>query len=185
VALLPGDRVGSIGGFYAWDLGHLYLSDGRLIFEGERAQFALQAGEIQSVSVVSGPLAWFRTHVALVRSEAATFSLRLADRGSSRRLAKELAQMISVWKESAGAGEVPPSEATPAAQLPEVRRAKPPRIAVVWHFAKTAALMAIGAALATHIAVGYAFATKLVPIAAATIYLIVVFPSMIRRRGEI
>jgi Zn-dependent protease with chaperone function len=179
-ALLPGDKVGSVAGVYAWDLGHLYLDGNRLTFQGERVQFSVDPAEIQSVSVVSGPLSWFRQHAALVRSASGAFSLRIADRGSSRRLARQLTQRILAWKDSAATGEAPANAAGLVPKLTQVRIASPPRIRLVWHFGKTAVLIVIGAWLATAVAVGYAFATWLVPIAAALIYLIVVSPTVLR-----
>lgn len=179
VAMLPGEEVYSVGGVYAWDLGHVYLGDESMTFEGERVQFTVDASAIQSVSVASGPLAWIRNYVALVRSRSATFSLRMADRGSSRGLAEDLVKRVAMWRDHATEEEVWREERS--VELPEVYPSEAPRLRVIWHFAKIAGLLAIGASLATTIAIGYAFSTRLVPIAAVMIYLIIVSPTLFRR----
>ena len=84
-----------------------------------------------------------------------------------------------MWRDHATEEEVWREERS--IELPEVYPSEAPRLRVIWHFAKIAGLLAIGASLTTTIAIGYAFSTRLVPIAAVMIYLIIVSPTLFRR----
>jgi hypothetical protein len=181
VALLPGERVIAFEGIYAWDLGRLSLDAERLTYQGEHARFSLGRGEVEAIEVRRGPLAWIRTYVVTVRSAQGSFSLRLADRGRSRRMARRLESQLQTWWHGETAAMSTAAEALPAPALPNLVPALRPRRGVVWHIAKTAVLMGIGAFLVCATLLGYTQKT-LVPLAAACIYLLTATPVLLRRR---
>jgi len=183
VALLPGDRVQAFDGVYAWDLGAVFLAADRLTYEGEQVRFSVARSEVESIQVVRGPLAWLRTHAVEIRSAGAAFSLRLADRGSSRRLAKELEGRLLAWKR----GEVSEGSAvkdqlkTP--ELPELRPAVASRQRVALYLVKTSLMMFAGTFLVMAVVLGFSHVSAAVPLAASFVYLAAVSPTLARQTG--
>ncbi|MGO9261047.1 MAG: M48 family metallopeptidase [Bryobacteraceae bacterium] len=182
VALLPGERVVAFEGIYAWDLGRLSLDAERLTYQGEHARFSVARAAVEAIEVRRGPLSWVRTYVVMVRSAQGSFSLRLADRGRSRRMARRLESQMRMWWRGETAPIAAAPEALPAPALPNLAPALRPRRGVVWHIAKTTVLMGIGAFLVCATLLGYTQKT-LVPLAAACIYLLTATPVLLRRRA--
>lgn len=182
VALLPGERVVAHGGIYAWDLGWVLLDAERLTCRGDAAQFSVERGAVQGIEVRRGPLAWVPTYVVMLKTAQGSFSLRLADRGRSRRLARRLETQLQSWWHGQATPTAAAGEALPAPVLPVLTPVLRSRIGVVWYVAKTAVLMGIGAFLLCATLLGYTHKTP-VPLAAACLYVLTATPVLLRRRN--
>jgi Zn-dependent protease with chaperone function/energy-coupling factor transporter transmembrane protein EcfT len=185
VALIPGDRILTLEGQYAWDLGRLSLDAERLTYRGERTQFSVPRSEVTGIEIRKSRAGWCRTYAVVLRSAQAAFSLRLADRGRTRRLARRLEEQLNSWWRS---GVVPlpavETEPLPAPDLPNVQPATPTRLRVVWVLGIRTALLFFGAIFLFSVSSMmerspmFAF----VPFTAPLVYLAVVCPEL--RRPE-
>ena len=133
VALTPGDRIVSLESLYAWDLGRLSLDAERLSYRGERTQFSVARSEVTAIEIGRSRAGWNHTYAVVLRSAQATFSLRLADRGRTRRLARRLeVQLNSWWRGGAGVLPEVEGEPLPAPELPNVQPAIASRLRIAW-----------------------------------------------------
>jgi len=188
VGLLPGGRVVAFESVYAWDLGVLALEAGQLTFEGENTRFSVPRDKVEAIEIRRGPLQWLPVYAVVVRCASATFSLNLADRGLSRRRARQLEKRLRVWWK----GE-PPEAAAACAEAPAAPQSPdlddtprhtpsplPSRLATAWYFAKTSVFIFIGAFLTSGVMMGVSHMAA-VPLAAAVLYLATVSPALLRR----
>jgi Zn-dependent protease with chaperone function len=184
VALLPGDRVEAADGFYAWDLGFLFLDSDRLSFSGEQAKFSVARSDVHSIEIRRGPLAWGRAHAVVLQTSEGSFNFHMAHRGCSGRLARQLERRLEDWW--TGASTAIHSAATPdfpAPQLPVLPRPHRSRLRLTWVIAKKTALLFVGALiLLMALPVSeVAPAAAVVPFAAPMIYAVIVFPVLLRK----
>jgi hypothetical protein len=184
VALLPGETVAPADGFYAWDLGFVFLDAERLAYCGEQARFSVNRGNIGAIEIRKGPLEWGRVHAVLIQTPAGSFNIHTADRGCSGRLARRLQRQLTAWR--IGESAAPASNAAPEyplPQLPELSRAAASRLGLAWLYAKKTVMLFAGALLLVAMLPLFEAnpATAILPFAAPLIYMIFVFPGLIRR----
>jgi hypothetical protein len=183
VALMPGERVQVYEGFYAWDLGALFLGPERLTYRGERNRFSVNRGEVEAIEIVRGQWTWERAHAVLVRTASARFSLLLLCKwGRSRRLARKLERQLQSWRKCGTAEPAQDGKPLPAPDLPQPAGLTLSRGLMIWYYGKTSLLISIGAFLATAVVLGYSHAIIEVPLAAGGVYLAVVAPVMTWRK---
>jgi len=182
VALIPGDRVFPLESLYAWDLGKMTLTSQRLTYRGERTEFSVTRDEVQSVEIRKSNAGWCRTYAVVVRCGRESFSLRLADRGRTKRLAKQLERELKPW--SLGEAHGWPSSGQQSLAPPDLPHIQPDfvsryRIAGVFVlrtvllFLATIFLFSVSSAIERNPM--FAF----VPFAAPLVYLVVVIPSLL------
>ena len=183
VALIPGDRILPFEGQFAWDLGRLSLDAERLTYRGERTQFSLARSEVTRMEIRKSPAGWCRTYAVVLRSADAAFSLRLADRGRTRRLARRIeAQLNSWWRGERTALPVPETEPLPSPDLPNVQPAIPSRLRIAWVFGIRTVLLffatifLFSASPTMDGSPMFAF----IPFTAPLVYLAVVCPALLR-----
>jgi hypothetical protein len=186
VTLLPGSRVSYIDGVFGWDLGRLTLDGDRLTYLGEQAKFSVARRDISGIEIQKGPLGWCRTHAVVVYSTSATFNVRLADRGSSRRLARRLQRQLREWRQQETLEEsITAAEALPAPELPVLQPYVASRLRSVWVFGVRTVLMFLATILLLSVSPllnshpMFAF----IPFTAPLVYLAVVCPAVFRSRA--
>ena len=79
VTLIPGDRIIPLESLYAWDLGRITTNAVRLSYRGERTKFSIKRDDVRSIEIRKSSAGWCRTYAVLIRSNEATFTLRLAN----------------------------------------------------------------------------------------------------------
>src|SRR5439155_22021609 len=90
VGLLPRGSVSPEDGFYAWDIGFLWLSPDCLVYQGERAAFSLSREMMNGISIQKGPLAWRRTYGVMISCANGSIGFSTPDRWASRWNARKL-----------------------------------------------------------------------------------------------
>jgi hypothetical protein len=122
-----------------------------------------------------------RTHAVLLRCATTTFTLRLGDKGASRRLARRLEARLREWRNGTAAPADPSTAVLPPPQLPEVTLSLPSRAAMIWVVVKTTVLMFIGGAILGYLVLSYRGAA-VVPITASLLYVAVAMPELLRKK---
>jgi Zn-dependent protease with chaperone function len=176
VGLRPGDRIEVTEGFYDWDLGFLNLTEDRLVYTGERAQFSLPRSAITGLEIKKGPFAWTRAYAVVVDWVGGAFSLARADRGCPRGQARRLEAELNRWWKAGGAPVGTTSE-LPEPVLPEVQPDRFTRSRLLrWLGTKTVKLfvagMLVGALMQNP-------AVLIVPFAAPLLYAVWAVPSFV------
>ena len=87
VGLCPGERLFSAQGFFAWDLGKVFLAADGIAFAGERARFLVPRAAIRSIDTVSDGIGWGRRQGLLVHWQGGSFVVKYPFHVSSRRRA--------------------------------------------------------------------------------------------------
>ena len=182
VALLPGDQVFPIEGVYAWDLGMLTLEPDRLSFRGEQARFSVPRADVQSIEIRRGPFWWHRTYAVVLRCSSAVFSVRFADRGRSRRLAKRLATRLNSWGRGESFDPAGSAEPLPPPDLPLIRPVTASRLRLLWAVALRTGLLFFGVMLLT---IAWPVFQRnplfaFIPIVAPFIYAVILSPMVLR-----
>jgi hypothetical protein len=181
VALIPGERIERFENVYAWDVGAVRFDHDRLTFDGDVARFSVRREDVHSIEVGRGPLAWMRVHAVILRCATGTFSLRLAGKGTSRRLAKKLEAQVESWRRGESNEAVADAGVFPPPQLPtQAATTSPTRLAMAWIFLKTAILLFIGAGIVSTF-VAPMMRSVAVPFGVAFLYLVTVGPAMFRK----
>ncbi|MBZ5620950.1 MAG: M48 family metalloprotease [Acidobacteriia bacterium] len=183
VALIPGDRVLPLESQFAWDLGWLSLDADRLTYRGERAQFSVPRSDLTSIEIRKGPLGWCRTYAVVLRSSHATFSLRLAGRGRTRRLARRIEKQLNWWwRAEAPALAVVETEPLPAPDLPNVQPAIPSRLRIAWVFGVRTVLLFLATIVLLSVSplMNRSPMFAFVPFTAPLVYLVVMCPTVVR-----
>jgi Zn-dependent protease with chaperone function/energy-coupling factor transporter transmembrane protein EcfT len=182
VALIPGDRIVVLENQYAWDLGRLSLDAERLAYRGERTQFSVARGDVTAIEIRKSPSGWCRTHAVVIRSVHGAFSMRLADRGRTRRLARRLEAQLHWWWRGEAGLPAPDAEALPAPDLPNVQPAIPSRLRIAWVIGSRTVLLFLGTiflfSASTMMERSPMFA--FVPFTAPLVYLAVLGPLLLR-----
>ena len=182
VALLPGDRILPLEAQYAWDLGRITLDD-RLTYRGEQTQFSVPRSEITGIEIQKSRAGWCRTHAVVVRTAQCAFSLRLADRGRTRRLARRLEKQLASWWHGESAATVQsPGEAFPAPDLPVIHHAVASRGRIAWVYGVRTVLLFFGTIflLSSSGAMSGAPLFALIPFTAPIVYAVMMCPGLFR-----
>ncbi len=184
VSLIPGDRIVPIEGLYAWDLGWISLDPDRLSYRGELASFSVPRSEVTGIEVRKGPLGWCRTYVVALTCTTGNFSLRLADYGRTRRLARKLERQLMAWwrGEAAVPGEIQ-GETLPPPELPVLHPATPSRLRIAWVFGVRTVLLFLATILLLSASSSLLSTSPMfafVPFTAPLVYIVVCCPTLIR-----
>ncbi|HXN49911.1 MAG TPA: M48 family metalloprotease [Bryobacteraceae bacterium] len=122
--LCPGERLYPAQGFFAWDLGKVFLAADGIAFAGERARFFVPRAAVRSIDTVSDGIGWGRRQGLLVHWQGGSFVVKYPlDVSSRRRAAVRERQWLDWWT-----GEPDMSQADPVSAgspLPDLPAAPP------------------------------------------------------------
>jgi len=192
VGLLPRGCVSVEGGFYAWDIGFLWLTPDALEYVGERASFSVAREAVNGIEVARGPLCWIRAYGVVISSAEGSFGFSARGWRLSRRNARKLRGRLEAWRSGrlTEAGRGRPSQAwRPAPQgcVPQLPADGYTRgwDAVRFHLLR-AAMLWLGLSILMPLSVArWAVAAVFVPFMTPLAYLFAVCPSFFRTKPRV
>jgi len=174
-------------GFYAWDIGFLWLSPDCLVYQGERAAFSLSREMMNGISIQKGPLAWRRTYGVMISCANGSIGFSTPDRWASRWNARKLRKRLEGWH-SVGLAEAyrgRPAQTVGSAPLLPAQEYLRGWRAVRAHLVKAAMLWLGLSILMPFSLLRWTMAVAFVPFMTPLAYLVAVGPTFFRKKPEV